>query len=114
MLSSGHCHPGSVSYTHLTLIGMSYSYLKNWNFIFGDWQQFLIATLTGIGYFIFYNACLCPVSYTHLLKSTYKKVWEAEPEILDATCRCKIRSATNVDVYKRQLWDGMTLRAIQK
>ena len=52
-----HCLAGLFSM--FTLIGMSYSYLKNWNFIFGDWQQFLIAALTGIGYFIFYNACLC-------------------------------------------------------
>ena len=52
-----HCLAGLFSV--FTLIGMSYSYLKNWDFIFGDWQQFLIAALTGIGYFIFYNACLC-------------------------------------------------------
>lgn len=46
--------------------------------------------------------------YHHLpnsfLKSTYKKVWEAEPEILDATCRCKIRSATNVNQWLIKYW----------
>lgn len=38
-----HCLAGL--FLVFTLIGMSYSYLKNWNFIFGDWQQFLIAFL---------------------------------------------------------------------
>ena len=46
--------------------------------------------------------------YHHLpnsfLKSTYRKVWEAEPDILDATCKCKIRSSTNVNQWLIKYW----------
>ncbi len=46
--------------------------------------------------------------YHHLpnsfLKSTFKEVWEAEPEVLDETCRCKIRSSTNVNQWLFKFW----------
>ena len=46
--------------------------------------------------------------YQHLpnsfLKSTYEEVWKAEPELLDLTCRCKIRSTTNVNQWLIKYW----------
>ena len=38
------------------------------------------------------------------LKSTYEEVWEAEPELLDLTCREKFRSGTQVNQYVMQYW----------
>lgn len=40
------------------LIGLSYSKLGNWDFIFGNKRQFVIAVMVGIGYFILFDVCL--------------------------------------------------------
>lgn len=46
--------------------------------------------------------------YQHLansfLKSTYEEVWEKEAEELADTCRCKIRSKTNVNQWLMKYW----------
>ncbi len=46
--------------------------------------------------------------YHHLpnsfLKSTYKEVWAQEPELLDETCKCRIRSTTNVNQWLIKYW----------
>jgi hypothetical protein len=46
--------------------------------------------------------------YQHLpgsyLKSTFQDVWDKEGEILDTTCRCKFRSATNVNQWLMKYW----------
>lgn len=46
--------------------------------------------------------------YQHLtsnfLKSTFDEVWEKEGKILDATCKCKFRTATNVNQWLMKYW----------
>ncbi|MCR4673920.1 MAG: Stealth CR1 domain-containing protein [Lachnospiraceae bacterium] len=46
--------------------------------------------------------------YHHLpnsfLKSTYETIWAEEPEVMDATCKCKIRSSTNVNQWIVKFW----------
>ena len=46
--------------------------------------------------------------YHHLpnsfLKATFEEVWAAEPEILDETCKCRIRSTTNVNQWLYKYW----------
>lgn len=46
--------------------------------------------------------------YDHLpaayLKSTFEKVWEAEEEVLEATCRDKFRNKTNVNQWLMKYW----------
>lgn len=46
--------------------------------------------------------------YQHLpsnfLKSTFEKVWENEAEILHETCKCRIRSTTNVNQWVMKYW----------
>ena len=38
------------------------------------------------------------------LKSTFEKVWEAEPEMLDETCKSRFRSQTNVNQWVFKFW----------
>ena len=40
------------------LIGLSYSKLGNWDFIFGNKRQFVIAVVVGAGFFILFDICL--------------------------------------------------------
>lgn len=46
--------------------------------------------------------------YQHLssnfLKSTFFQVWEKEEKVLDETCKCKIRSAVNVNQWVMKYW----------
>lgn len=37
-------------------------------------------------------------------KSTFEKVWQAEPETLDETCRCRFREKDNVSPYLFEYW----------
>ena len=39
-----------------------------------------------------------------LLKSTYKEVWAAEPEVLDSTCRNKFRGPLDVNQWVMREW----------
>lgn len=39
-----------------------------------------------------------------LCKSTFGKVWEAEPEILDRTCSHKFRNSSDVNIWLMQYW----------
>lgn len=42
-----------------TLIGKSYTQIGSWDFIFYSKRQFVIALISFIGYFIFYETCVC-------------------------------------------------------
>lgn len=46
--------------------------------------------------------------YQHLpsnfLKSTFLQVWEKESEVLHETCKCKMRSTTNVNQWVMKYW----------
>lgn len=41
---------------------------------------------------------------SNFLKSTFEEVWEKEFEILDDTCKCKFRTATNVNQWLMKYW----------
>lgn len=43
-----------------------------------------------------------------LLRSTLVDIWEAYPEILDASCRTKFRAANNVNQYLARGWQYLT------
>lgn len=60
------------------------------NLLFAPWKEY-----TG-----FYNHHLA-VSY---LKSTFKEVWNEEPELLDETCRHRFRDNNDVNQYICRFW----------
>lgn len=41
---------------------------------------------------------------SNFLKSTFEEVWEAEYEVLDATCKCKFRDNSNVNQWLMKYW----------
>ncbi len=54
-------------FSGFTLIGLSYTATGNWEFIFKEEKQFLIALFTGAGYFFLYYLCLL-LLFSHLGK----------------------------------------------
>ena len=70
----------------------SFEYIKSWyrTLVLMPWNHF-----TG-----FVDPHL-PNSY---LKSTFEKLWELEPGVLEQTCLCKFRDITNVNQYLLRYW----------
>ena len=52
-------------------------------------------------YFTGFKNLHAPASY---LKKTFQQVWEAEPELLDSTCRDRFRTASNVNQWVCLWW----------
>lgn len=57
-------------------------------------------------------ACFCGFYNPHVqapyLKSTWREVWEAVPQVLDKTCRDRIRSSENVNQWLFRYWQFVT------
>ena len=51
-------HALSAIFSIFMLIGQSYSKLGNWDFIFGNKKQFIVAGIVFVGYFILFDYCL--------------------------------------------------------
>lgn len=41
---------------------------------------------------------------SNFLKQTFTEVWQQEKEVLEATCRCRFRSVTNVNQWLMKYW----------
>ena len=67
-------HTLATLFSIFTLIGLSYSKLGNWNFIFANFRQFLIAVIAFAGYFLLFDACL-GLLYSFLTKKNILKVF---------------------------------------
>lgn len=60
-------HFFSLILSSFMLIGMSYSTQGNWNFLFGNKKQLIIAVIVFIGYFILFDFMLC-ILYQYLIR----------------------------------------------
>lgn len=67
-------HTLATLFSIFTLIGLSYSKLGNWDFIFANFRQFLIAVIAFAGYFLLFDACL-GLLYSFLTKKNILKVF---------------------------------------
>lgn len=80
---SGHKHwviyVLAVLFSIFTLIGKSYSRLGNWDFIFYNKRQFLIALIAFAGYFILYETCICALFRFMDSKKTSFYCTDSEP-----------------------------------
>ena len=61
-------HVLSALFAFFMLIGHSYSKLGNWDFIFGNKKQFVVAMIVFTGYFILFDICLSLLYGGHFLK----------------------------------------------
>ena len=59
-------------------------------------------------WFLLHKCWFTGFYYQHVtaayLKSTFEKVWDEEPDVLDETCRCRFRSTQNVNHWLMKYW----------
>lgn len=79
---------------------------KNWKKVLSLKNGFKHVVRTG---FLALSTCYFPGLYDWhsaipFLKSTFNKLWELEPEVLDTTCACRFRQKDNVSPYLFEYW----------